>query len=400
MSRLFIPAIHLPRGREVFRPFPYRPSQFRKVLKAYAHRSLLMCAPGDVTVLPSGPDSEYLDFLLSIGRGTQNIIVCSGNEGNFARDILDDASVMEKLRGHSHLLAPSSFYIHLEEEMEIARKLGRPETVCRPDLTRMFNTLYYLVRLEEDLGLNAIPRRQLRCSRFAQPALAMLKEQGPLFVRGNESVGGSQVHILKTEADVDRTNRKIARNRQVTRYFVSKFLDVAESWNVQYDLCEDTFEYFGASRQTLDGGAHTGNIGGEKPPSGVVETAEAIVERLHETGALGIVGVDLIVHEGEAHAVEINPRLNTSTPVLCVNRELFGGKAFFRTFSMETERGFDFGSFIDSVGKENLLDPARMRGYLPYHFEASGITGRIDVAVFAKNPDETDSLMKRVRGRL
>jgi len=343
-----------------------------------------------------------LEFLLSLGMGSENIIVCDGGSDNFAADILNDQKTMSELSRFAGDVHPSSFYIHLEEEREIARRLGCGDAVTHPELTRMFNSIYFLTRLEEELGAAAIKRRQLRSSRFAETALPLLESEGALFVRGNESIGGSQVYLLKTEADIAKTHKKVCRNRQITRYFASKLLETADSWNVQFELTHEGVIFLGASRQLLESHAHTGNVGDGRAPRDIVDTAQPLVRRLWEMGALGTVGIDVIFADDKAYAAEINARHNTSTPLINALRKLSGEKngirTMFRSFSLDVERDFGFHSFTELVGRENLLTQGGKTGLLPYHFDACSLSGKLEAAAFAADEDELDRLMRLLSG--
>jgi hypothetical protein len=401
MSRLRIPAIHLPHGKEVFRPFPYRPSLFKRILKSYAERSLLQCVPQDIIVLPKRPDPEYLEFLLGLGLGSENIIVCDGDRDNFAADILNDEKTMEELSRYADCLIPSSFYIHLEEEREIARRIGREDAVMHADLTRMFNTIYFLIRLEEEMEISSIKRYQLRSSRFAESVAALLEKEGALFVRGNESIGGSQVFTIKTGGDVEKAHKKVYRNRQITRYFASRLLEPLESWNVQYELDRNGCSLLGASRQILEKCAHTGNVAGYDIPYQIMETAREIIDGLYEMGAAGIIGIDLALHEGKACPVEINARHNSSTPLISVLRKIAGekksGKVWFQSFSIHTGDDFSFRDFVKLAGRANLLGRSSKSGFLPYHFDSCRFTGNVDVAAFAGEPEELETMVRGLK---
>jgi len=362
----------------------------------------LLCDPGDAIVLPKRPATKYLEFLSSLGMGTENIIVCDGSSDNFAADILDDEKTMGELSRLAGDIHPSSFYIHLEEEREIARRLGCGDAVTHPALTRMFNSIYFLTRLEEELGAAGIKRRQLRSSRFAESALPLLESEGTLFVRGNESIGGSQVYLLKTEADIEKTHKKVCRNRQITRYFASKLLETADSWNVQFILTREGVTFLGASRQLLESHAHTGNIGNGRAPGDIVDTAQPLVRRLWEMGALGTVGIDVISADGRAYGVEINARHNTSTPLIHALHKLSEKKdtvrTMFRSFSLDVERDFGFRSFTELVGRENLLTRGGKTGFLPYHFDACSLSGKLGVAAFAAEESELNRLLRLLSG--
>ncbi len=385
MSRLFIPAVHLPHGREVFKPLPYRASQFRRVLKAYAERALLQCAAEDAIVLAAAPEAEYLRFLMDNGMGTERIILCPGAGGNLAADILG-----KEIAGQLGAGVPN-FYIHLEEEWEIAQTLGARERVMHPALTRMFNTAYFLLRLEEDMNIPAPPRTQVRSSRFAEPVRNLLREHGKLFVRGNESCGGSQTFTLEREGDIAPVVRIIGRNRIITRYFASPFIAIDESWNVQYAIGPDGEPaFFGASRQIMSGTAHTGNEGGGGIPPAVERLAEATVRRLASMGARGILGIDFISAGDATYIAEINARENTSTPVIAAAKKAGAGR--WRSFKIPVARGFTFAAFAALCGKDRLLNAARGRGLLPFHFGASSLTGYLDVAAFGESPEEVTAL--------
>jgi len=59
-------------------------------------------------------------------------------------------------------------------------------------------------------------------------------------------------------------------------------------------------------------------------------------------------------------------------------------------------RDFNFRSFTELVGKENLLTPGGKTGFLPYHFEASLLSGKLEVAAFAADEDELNRLVRLV----
>lgn len=391
MTRLFIPAVHLPHGREVFKPLPYRASQFRRVLKAYAERALLQCAPEDAITLAASPEADYLRFLMDNGMGTDRIILCPGSGGNLAADILA-MDVSGQLKGGG----VPDFYIHLEEEWEIAAALGVQERVMHPALTRMFNTAYFLLRLEEDMAIPAPPRIQVRSSRFAEPVRELLNEHGKLFVRGNESCGGSQTFTVENEEDIASIVRIIGRNRVITRYFVSPFLAIDESWNVQYAIAPNGAPaLFGASRQIMEGTAHKGNEGGAEIPPAVARLAETTVRRLASMGARGMIGIDFISAGAATYVAEINARENTSTPVIAAAQR--AGARHWRSFKIPVARGFTFAAFAALCGKGDLFNAASGRGLLPFHFTASALTGWLDVAAYGGSPEEVAALESRVR---
>lgn len=401
MSRLWIPAIHLPHGKEVFKPFGHRPSIFKRLLKSYAQRFLLQCEPGDAICLPAMPDPDYLEFLLALGLGTEDIICCEGDSANFAADCLSDAKTMREITRRAELLTPASFYIHLEEEREIARLAGREGAVMHPGLTRMFNTTYFLIRLEEELQVNSIRRYQIRSGRFREPVQALLEKHGPLFIRGNESIAGSQVYLVKTREDVEKVHKKIHRNTQITRYFASRLLEPQQSWNCQYDLSRDGFSLYGASAQLWENHAHTGNLAGGDPPREVLHCAGKVVQRIWEMGAAGIFGIDLIMADGAAYPVEINARHNTSTPLIAVLRKLAGEnnneRIWFHSFTIGVGRDFTFRSFAELVGNDKLLTVSGKTGFLPYHIDSCRITGVLDVAAFSDDPRRLERMVKSLK---
>lgn len=389
MSKLFVPAIHLPHGAELFRTLGHRRSQYKKILKALSERTLLECSPDDHVVLSSEPQAEFLEFLLDLGLGTKNIIVPPSVESNLGQDVLGDPVAMEKISS----LRPEEirFYIHLEEEMEIARAAGLPGAVTNHSLTRMFNTTYFLIRLEEDMDLEAIPREQARSSRLESVLNRMTEGGQKVFARGNESCGGSQVFILNDADDVSAMARKVSRNKSITRYFASKFIEGTESWNFQFFLDgAGGFSFWGASRQLLrDGGVHEGNVGGETPPPAGLRLSEKLAGRLSETGGKGFFGADVLMDGDKAYPAELNMRENTSTPVLAVQRKI--GPAYFKTVKISVPRGYTFRGFVENIGAEKLLSAKTKSGLLPFNFASSDMTGYLDVAIFGDSLEEVEA---------
>ncbi len=396
MKTLWIPAVHLPHGKELFKNSSFRPKVNKRILKCYGERSLLQCRPGDVIVLANMPQEDYLRFLLDRGIGTEKIIVCGGEHDNLAQDILADDTAMARITEEAKNAEAVRFYIHLEEEYEIARRIGFEEQSMHPALTRTFNTLYFLERLEEDLGIPHIERIQARSSRFYATAAFMLEKHGAVFVRGNESCGGSQAYVMKNESDLKEVEKQIFRNSRITRYYLSPLLDVSESWNVQYEFIKGkNFSLTGASRQILNGGyAHTGNSGGGNPPPGLMECADKCGRRLMEMGAADTVGIDIVSSGGGVFPAEINARQNTSSPAISAYRmlkEKTRGEILFEIIKLAVPRGTTFADFRKALGEDMLFDPDSGRGVLPYHFDACILTGNLDAAVFARSKEEMES---------
>ncbi|MEE8484100.1 MAG: hypothetical protein V3S46_05835 [Nitrospinota bacterium] len=396
MKTLWIPAVHLPHGKEIFKNSSLRPKANKKLLKCYGERALLQCRPGDAIVLANMPEEDYLRFLLDRGIGAEKIIVCGGEHDNLAQDILADDTVMARIAEEAKNAGAVRFYIHLEEEYEIARRIGFEGQPMHPALTRTFNTLYFLERLEEDLGIPHIERTMARSSRFYGPAASMLEKHGAVFVRGNESCGGSQAYVIRSEGDLKKVEKQIFRNSRITRYYLSPLLDVSESWNVQYEFVKGkSFSLTGASRQILNGGyAHAGNSGGDSPPRGLMECADKFGRRLMEMGAAGTVGIDFVSSGGGVFPVEINARENTSSPAISAYRmlkEKTRGKILFKIVKLAVPRGTTFADFRKALGEDMLFDPDSGRGVLPYHFDACIVTGNLDAAVFARNKAELES---------
>jgi len=399
VTRLFIPAIHLPNGRDLFRPFPHRPAEFKKILKAYSERSLLECTPEDYIVLSSKPDGDYLEFLLRNGIGTEKIIECRGREANLALDILADETVLRELATVAPSAENTSFYIHLEEEMEIAKRLGLPPTM-HPALTKMFNRYYFLMRLCEDLDVPLVESRQVRSGRFVEQSEKLLDRWKKVFVRGNESVGGSQVFIVENEAELRKVGETVSPNSRITRFFVFPFLELSESFNIQYAIHNGNADFFCASRQILKNGTHhEGNIVcGDSINPEARRIADTIAGRLAELGARGLIGIDLMVSGEQVYPAEINARRNTSTPAITLYKKLAqatGRENFcFATFRISADGGMSFAEFADRAGKENLFDLSSCTGVIPYHLSASRLTGSLDVAAFAHSPEEVSLLRK------
>jgi hypothetical protein len=229
--------------------------------------------------------------------------------------------------------------------------------------------------------------------------MKLLSAWGKLFIRGNGSVGGAQVFTAESEEDIQRIAKAIGKNQTVTRYFAQKFLDVEESWNVQYLFTGNGRRFVGGTRQLLAGGiSHKGNVGGSncEVPKDVRSIAEKIAERLEGMGVAGYAGIDLITTGGSVFPVEINARGNTSTPALTLyNRlreETPGRTLFFTVMEAETPGGIDFTGFAERVGRENLFRRGSSTGIVPYHFGASRVMGKIDTVIFAESQDELDRL--------
>jgi hypothetical protein len=158
-----------------------------------------------------------------------------------------------------------------------------------------------------------------------------LPESFPYLIKVSHGLSGEGTYIIKTPSDLDYTWREIGKYREdnlLDQIIVSEFVkNEVQNYCVQFYVDKTgQITLIGATEQMVspEGKYLGGIIDYEK--SEVLrfkEIIDAIASYAHSHGYFGVIGCDVLEDkDGEFHVIDINFRINGSTP-LCLQRHRF-----------------------------------------------------------------------------
>lgn len=371
---LHIPSISFANGHQGFQTSPEKYAIMERGFKRLAARSLLMASPMDAMILDRPPDPDYLAILRAAAAGGARHIVPSAPSGQcLSEDALLCPAALVFIREWD---GPVELYMPSHADAKLLLAAGKPAPEQAPDVAALLNDKVFFVRTIEDMGLP-----QIEAFTGGADAVAARLDRdpgGPVIVRSSAGVGGAASWVAAGAGERLALKKRVEKRRGEI-FVLQKFIPSVMSPNLQLYAGDDSICLIGASLQIIEGHTrHAGNLFGGSGDAGLdgkLLTQAAIIAR--EAAALGyrgLLGIDFIVTAGgEAYAVEINARHNTSTHALWFANRLANGDPFIpikagraayrkwpssggRLSAMEWMRRLGAAAF----------DPAKGEGILPY----------------------------------
>jgi hypothetical protein len=333
-------------------------------LRGIEHRALLLAVPGDLVVLGTKPDTEFLGALHSIGFGPrdEDIIVVEGWNPPYATEYEEFSMLTDALKRDAHAMnrlrraleihgQPVELSVYMggywtaETLAEDLRDEGLEIKLIAGDslVTDWANLKGSLSDIRKLAGIPQIPGIVVD-RKSVLDAMRSVHKDHPghgVIVRAGRSVGGSGVwSVDRAQADAGHFRSVLDGTRELDeddRLLVEPLLSIRTSPNVQFDLRPEGIAWIGSTDQILGGSAATGHHGNRAPltanhPGEVLRQARAVAEVLHNSTMRGVVGIDLIectpgeslAGETGVYVVEVNARVNTSTFGLVALNRLLG----------------------------------------------------------------------------
>ncbi len=352
----------------------------QRSLDALSRRALLLAREDDTVVVDGAMDPGWVGFVRSLGLGTDRVEVVQGGEGSLLDRVLGDAGLIERVRGGCDVVEP---YMGSAGAARLGAALGVGVLAGEPGLVGRLNLKSSLPGVLERAGVAAIESAIV--ARDAVPGVvASMRREGDVIVRADVSIGGYGVWMLRGGDPTAALERGLARSGADRLFTVQRLLDVDCSPNVQFRCGDEGAVRVGVSDQRMTAElAFIGNSGpsvmGDDP--GMLDQAAKIVGVLVEDGYRGYVGIDFIrTRSGAVYAIEINPRVNTSTFALEVGRRL-GAGAFVLATGVGVGGAMGFDRVARALGGD-LYDARSGRGVVPMTL-ASAARGAMDLMVFA-----------------
>ena len=298
-------------------------------LASLSRRAPVLASRADLVVVDRAPDPRWLGMLRETGIDGFGLRVPTGAGETLAQRVRADASLRDEIRDHGGTLDP---YMGTASMHALASDLGLRIHAPDPALVARLNMKSALGPVLARADVPALPTRVAA----RDDVLACVERErgvhGALIVRADVSIGGFGVWRVRGSEDLGALGRGLARSGRQRLFVVQPLAGVVDSPNAQYDLAPVREPVLiGLTDQRFDDDFA---FGGNTFPSAaagdarVLEQGQRIARVLRDEGYIGLVGIDFIRTEtGDVYAIEINPRVNTSTFALRL-RERAGAGAF------------------------------------------------------------------------
>lgn len=131
------------------------PTRFQLQLNEYSQRALLLAMKDDYIILNQSPDKDYLDYLLNINIGTQNILIPESQGESLSNKVIKDKTLLNYLqqlgeKSNNLILHP---YVSTSSEAKIAHIIHATLNAPSQDLSLKINSKTYLLSLLQSLAL-------------------------------------------------------------------------------------------------------------------------------------------------------------------------------------------------------------------------------------------------------
>lgn len=202
-----------------------------------------------------------------------------------------------------------------------------------PEKHAVFPDIHYKLLSKTTLSDSGVRSPSYKSYNLDEIALTdiPLPESFPYLIKVSHGLSGEGTYIIKTAGDLDYTRYEIGKYREdkiLTHIIVSEFVkNEVQNYCVQFYVNKKgEITLIGATEQMVssDGKFLGGIIDYQK--SNIFrfkEIIEAIATYAHSYGYFGVIGCDVLEDkDGEFHVIDINYRINGSTP-LCLQRHRF-----------------------------------------------------------------------------
>jgi hypothetical protein len=285
-------------------------------------RTLAIARPEDVILTKVSPEKAYLDWLKSVGLGSQNLIVLDGQKDETMpeRVLKNGAKTkIEQFLGSKKAEAVFCPYFGgpLEEK---ASKHLQLRMYANTNLVTKYDSKINFKKLCQEAGVPVLEEVILKGkSKYSvsdlkenfKKILELKDKTGKIIIKGEFGASGSTTQIFD---DFDITDLKdfFHKCRTNERFIVEPLYRRSSSpSSVWFITTEKVCKHVKTSNQLLsDGIVHSGN---EFPvpfdEKIVIELTHKIAKCLSEEGYIGPFGVDYIESDNKLYAVECNPRV-------------------------------------------------------------------------------------------
>lgn len=399
----------------------------RSIVNRMDEFALLLGGAGDVVLLKSAPDPDYLAHLTRLGISLPTVLTPAGQDPELmvTSDVVADPALLAelgRLGAAGALLVPHGVSA-LEEEL--SRLSGLPLATPSAAVCKAVNSKVYSRKLADELGLRQAPGRTCETvaelADAAEWARSVLATGARVVIKDAFGVSGKGVSVVDDAKRLDRLVRMItAGARRAGSDTVAVLIEewVAKTTDLNYQLTVDrdgtpTFDF--VKEAVTHNGVHKGHRFPARLTAHqhdiIVEAATALGKHLGADGYHGVAGVDAMLDPdgGVYPIVEINARNNMSTYQAAVADQLVGrdSRAWARHYALRLNRPLAFAELDTALGSCRY-DPDTGAGFVVNNFAtvnaaAGGPTtfdGRLYGLLIAGSDGAIEDLDRAVADRL
>lgn len=233
--------------------------------------------------------------------------------------ISSDFVLSEILMNHwATLLGDESFHKVLEFDEKKNYITLFPIESLPPEKQVIHPDIYYHLHSKEVIS-------EIDCGQ----AKAVAETDYPFILKLSHSYAGIGNFYIRNEAEFEDTVNYIESNWPNSKYIINEMIsDIVNDYHAQFYLDRaGAVTWIGCIRPQFDSDKHwTGGLFSYDEQQMLYEMAREIVHPvanfLHKKGYFGIVGIDVLQDSNKnQYLVDLNPRLNSSTPTLIASRQ-------------------------------------------------------------------------------
>lgn len=390
-------------------------SQFTRAkghVRSKCDRALAVARAKDIVVLRGLLEPEYQNFLRSLGLGTDNIVEYKSSSHNISlsRLIINNPDPVNNMiqeiekkpvyvpwfSGDLEALAAKSLHADLfgapfVETMKYNDKAVFKKTCCLLGIKVIEDTILKM-NLDNDQNL-------MNMKRIIQ---LYLGTHTLVLIRGCiDDTGVSMVFRTKGD-DINALFQKIME-LGMDKVLIEPLLKVVSSPNDQWIITRDKkIIHTGILDQVLKDMMHIGNLKSRElfivEKDYIFNTSLQIVQRMKESGYIGVVGIDYIITKSGIYPVENNARFNGSSYVKIIvdNIEELTGPVFcWKSIKAKTSP-VSFNTLARRL-KPILFDGLKPDSVFPYNCDYLEKTGDFAVILLARDLNEIAVLEEKLR---
>jgi len=371
-------------------------------------RSILLSEKHDYVIVNSQSETSYLHYLNAQGLEVGSELVASGNNNTLVKNALDNQEIISKLkdlqRNRECSLVP---YMGGALEHEFARVLSCKYCASDYDLVAQLNSKVWFKNYLQSLALDRIEGEIARKSEVAAKVSQALSLYSEVVVRGDRSIGGSSVWIIKNRGDLSKFLDMLSYIDMPQSFLIEKRHTVIHSPNIQFYIDTLGIRELGLTDQLISNSlAHGGNIYPLVSPlvDEIRRTARVLAEKIQAMGYLGYLGIDFIIDSDyKAYPIELNARTNTSTFPLILLQRLFDGREQNKYFKLlnrvSTDGNLAYSGLAKTMGQDLLYSNVNGEGVFPYNVGCLP-WGECDFLMVGDSFDQVENMWKELSRKM
>ncbi|KXJ29890.1 hypothetical protein AC249_AIPGENE3036 [Exaiptasia diaphana] len=171
------------------------------------------------------------------------------------------------------------------------------------------------------LSKSTIPEMGANCPRH----MSLLDYSVPCILKVTHGASGKGVYLAKTKSEAETIISQMQSEMRCPEPCISEVIeDITGNYCVQFYLYKTgDVEWLGCTTQVLDEDFkwHGGIVDWNKQDElklKLYETVKPVKEYLHKNGYFGVVGIDVLSNKNGDFVVDVNARINGTTPLLLI----------------------------------------------------------------------------------